>query len=461
MKRIINGQWFAGMLCVSAMLCFAVSCDKADGVTTGGNDDGGGDEPTVTEEVPSVKITTGESGEDFLTFTLLPENAAEVRYMVLPASEQAPDAAGIMNEGEQAEPAAEKEYTVSELAPSTEYAIFAAAKNSDGLTSMVASAQMTTGEHVPVVPEITISEVTVDGTTATVTYSLKDAEQAWYMCLPASESAPSADVLAADGSELPLDASAPLTIDNLEYETSYVVYAVAVSVDEEYSEVAQSAFETGEAPVAPPAVGDYYYSDGTWSTGSEAPLDGKTVIGIVFKSGAAESDMSDYTTAGIDEVHGFAVALKDVRDDSDIFSPKTAFEWSDSPLGVTSTDEDDFSGWYNTCRIEEAVAAGTSSDVIYYVTEFYDVETPESSTGWYLPSLGQLKELYSVKATVYAAMDMVDGDTLYDFSGDWYWSSTEVDDSGSAYKVNFLDSGLAVESDNIARLWRVRPVIAF
>ena len=56
---------------------------------------------------------------------------------------------------------------------------------------------------------------------------------------------------------------------------------------------------------------------------------------------------------------------------------------------------------------------------------------------------------------------MVHGDTLYDFSGDWYWSSTEVDDSGSAYKVNFLDSGLAVESDNIARLWRVRPVIAF
>lgn len=107
------------------------------------------------------------------------------------------------------------------------------------------------------------------------------------------------------------------------------------------------------------------------------------------------------------------------------------------------------------------MAAGASSDVIYYVTEFYDVETPESSTGWYLPSLGQLKELYSVKATVYAAMDMVDGDTLYDFSGDWYWSSTEVDDSGSAYKVNFLDSGLAVESDNIARLWRVRPVIAF
>ena len=58
---------------MSAVLCFAVSCDRA------GKDEGGGDEPT--ELTPSVKIATGESGEDFLTFTLIPENAAEVRYI--------------------------------------------------------------------------------------------------------------------------------------------------------------------------------------------------------------------------------------------------------------------------------------------------------------------------------------------------------------------------------------------
>lgn len=449
---------------MSAMLCFAVSCDKADGVTTGGNNEGGGDEPTVTEEVPSVKITAGESGEDFLTFSLLPENAAEVRYMVMPASEQVPDATGIMNDGEEADPTAEKEYTVSELSPSTAYVILAAAKNADGLTSMVASAEMATEDHVPVVPEVTISDVTVDGTTAAVTYSLKDAEQAWYMCLSASEAAPSADVLASDGNELPLDASAPLSIENLEYETSYVVYAAAVSVDGEYSEVASSSFETGEIPVTPPAVGDYYYSDGTWSTGSEAPLDGKTVVGVVFKSGAADSDLSDYNAAGIDEIHGFAVALSDVKDNSDPFSPKTGFEWSDSPLGVTSADQDDFSGYYNTVKIMEAIRnIGGSSDVVSYIVDFYDsqVPAPESSTGWYLPSLGQLKELYNVRSEVYAAFDMVDGDSLYDFSGDWYWSSTESGEDGTVYKVNFLDSGLVVESDDIARLWKVRPVLAF
>lgn len=456
MKKNFYLNKLAGMLCMSAVLCFAVSCDRA------GKDEGGGDEPT--ELTPSVKIATGESGEDFLTFTLIPENAAEVRYMVLPASDPAPDAAGIMNEGKSADPVSEKEYTAAELIPSTGYVIFAAARNSEGLTSMVAKADMTTREHVPIVPEVTISEIKVDGNSAFVTYSLKDADAAFCVCLPSSEPAPSADILSADGSNLPLDVSEPLSIKNLEYEASYVFYAVAVSADKEYSDVASCAFETGKPPVTPPAVGDYYYSDGTWSSGSESPLDGKTVVGVVFKSGAADSDLSDYNAAGIDEIHGFAVALSDVKDNSDPFSPKTGFEWSDSPLGVTSADQDDFSGYYNTVKIMEAIGnIGGSSDVVSYIVDFYDsqVPAPESSTGWYLPSLGQLKELYNVRSEVYAAFDMVDGDSLYDFSGDWYWSSTESGEDGTVYKVNFLDSGLVVESDDIARLWKVRPVLAF
>ena len=114
----------------------------------------------------------GESGEDYLTFTLTPENAAELRYLVVPASEQQYDAVGVMEDGEEADASDGGEYTVSGLEPSTDYLVLAAARNSDGLTSLLASAEMTTGEHVAVLPEITLGNVSIDGTSAT--FSCRD-----------------------------------------------------------------------------------------------------------------------------------------------------------------------------------------------------------------------------------------------------------------------------------------------
>ena len=62
-----------------------------------------------------------------------------------------------------------------------------------------------------------------------------------------------------------------------------------------------------------------------------------------------------------------------------------------------------------------------------------------------------------------AAVTEAGGTTLYDFSGDWYWSSTETDESGtSVYKVNFIDGNFVVEKETgLSRLWKVRPILAF
>lgn len=86
-----------------AALGLASSCAPDDNIV-GGN---GGD-----IAVPSVKIIPGESGEDYLTFTLTPENAAELRYLVVPASEQQYDAVGVMEDGEEADASDGGEYTV-------------------------------------------------------------------------------------------------------------------------------------------------------------------------------------------------------------------------------------------------------------------------------------------------------------------------------------------------------------
>ena len=60
----------------------------------------------------------------------------------------------------------------------------------------------------------------------------------------------------------------------------------------------------------PPKVGDYFYSDGTFSTEREAS---KTCIGIVFYVGQHENDGSDYSATGIGQAkcHGYAVAVQD------------------------------------------------------------------------------------------------------------------------------------------------------
>ena len=63
---------------------------------------------------------------------------------------------------------------------------------------------------------------------------------------------------------------------------------------------------TVKAPVAAIHIGDYFYSDGTWSTDKKS---GKTVVGIVFaQANAAASDpilLRDYPTCS----NGLVVAL--------------------------------------------------------------------------------------------------------------------------------------------------------
>lgn len=73
-------------------------------------------------------------------------------------------------------------------------------------------------------------------------------------------------------------------------------------------------------------VGDYYYSDGSWSDGgyrlltdgtclqeNVPPLVGKTCIGIVFAVGHSDYDTSNYRNTGIrqDKCQAYVIALKD------------------------------------------------------------------------------------------------------------------------------------------------------
>lgn len=75
-------------------------------------------------------------------------------------------------------------------------------------------------------PSVAIGEITPQSDRLTFALTLRDAEKAYYLCLPATESVPSAETLAAQG--IPVSQSQTVTVDGLQPETAYTISAVAM-----------------------------------------------------------------------------------------------------------------------------------------------------------------------------------------------------------------------------------------
>lgn len=78
-------------------------------------------------------------------------------------------------------------------------------------------------------PSVAIGEITPQSDRLTFALTLRDVEKAFYLCLPATESAPSAETLAAQG--IPVSQSQTVTVDGLLPETAYTISAVAMQGD--------------------------------------------------------------------------------------------------------------------------------------------------------------------------------------------------------------------------------------
>lgn len=171
--------------------------------------------------------------------------------------------------------------------------------------------------------------------------------------------------------------------------------------------------DTPDTPDTPadPKIGDYFYSDGTWSDGGlvsinadgtdpvwadvkPAPLEGKTVIGIVFttdQSRMAASDIADGYT------HGYVIACKNICDPNNKF-PETVYysreDEFDTLRGakLASTWYGNIAGRENTSTVLEKYG-DTAYDLVpmfYYGAKEFKVAAPESTSGWFIPSTGQL-----------------------------------------------------------------------
>ena len=97
-------------------------------------------------------------------------------------------------------------------------------------------------------PSVAIGEITPQSDRLTFALTLRDAEKAFYLCLPATESAPSAETLAAQG--IPVSQSQTVTVDGLLPETAYTISAVAMQGDR-LGSVATASATTAPSDAAP------------------------------------------------------------------------------------------------------------------------------------------------------------------------------------------------------------------
>ena len=271
----------------------------------------------------------------------------------------------------------------------------------------------------------------------------------------------------------------------------------------------------GEYSLDKAAPGDFYCSKetGEANTGYVVPQEAVSVlkqhrcIGIVFYTGRHETDQSDYSkpltengpTIPDGKFHGYVVALTDVHDGS-----SDRLRWEYGPGNVynqaigASTSTSDWQGYSNSLKFHEFVNNDDNKEAGWEMKHFpaalacetygnrttdqdgnpangkYDwqkpLAAPSNTSGWFLPSCGQLSHLYANRSLLSARMTDVKNSTPADcnykgkikwFSTSlYYWSSAEYSDYPSyAWSVYFRSGNGYNFSKNLTG--GVRAVLAF
>lgn len=218
----------------------------------------------------------------------------------------------------------------------------------------------------------------------------------------------------------------------------------ALAVPEGAEPKSASCIVTVKAPTNPIAIGDYYYSDGTWSTALDAS---KTVIGVVFATtNAVASDtklLSDYSNC----TNGLVVSVNEYNSVMGYISYSSAYsfmtgvggDWGNTTLA---------NGYSNTVTLAQYSANNSYVDGYssYYAQLFRNdsngvpyqhtkkVTPPASASAWYIPSFYEMQQLAANMSKVNDSLSAVGGDSI---SSGAYWLSTLYQQNKNMYTYTF------------------------
>ena len=164
-------------------------------------------------------------------------------------------------------------------------------------------------------------------------------------------------------------------------------------------------------------IGDYYYSDGTWSDGGlrriysdgsmeiatpkPAPMlntesgASRTVIGIVFQTDPNRIGTAEKSKLGEGNVHGLVMAVKSISGATTWGPP--GFEVNMTKCDSKKKNYNDISGYGNCEFIRNNHGHFTNHPALKAADDWNasdsEYKAPENTTGWFLPSSGQLWDI--------------------------------------------------------------------
>lgn len=260
--------------------------------------------------------------------------------------------------------------------------------------------------------------------------------------------------LFADGKSTKLPANISMTLDNGVI-TSISTQEMVLAANTLYN---LSTSVISDEVDTDPKVGDYFYTNGTWSTELES---NKTVAGVVFavKGDGTESAIDSDVTGNYPDVEGatdvlaWVLAAKDASTGANV-----KFYAGDASMSLPENmgeGKDDIKGYSNTAlwvKASETDYEAASTAKAYNVEITGDTKT----SGWYLPSIGQMLALGKVYAEKgendtttslavkksFEALTAGGGDSAAAMTLGNYWTSTggtSGTDAG-AYRISFADA---------------------
>lgn len=208
-------------------------------------------------------------------------------------------------------------------------------------------------------------------------------------------------------------------------------------------------------------MGDYYYSDGTTSDGGLRAMvngvaqdytaadteSGKTVLGVVFYVGRHPEDNGDYIDKNGNPmtVHGYVINR---TEGTDQHHNGGGTNWG------TFVSTTDFNGYFNTQKLQ-AISPGYN-DMMNYVRSLSNA--PQTTSGWFLPSIGQLIYIKKNYSQVIDKSFQKCGGVMGRGWQHYYWTSTEVNASNS-YNINWDSGSYGSKAKNSGAM--VRTALAF
>lgn len=256
-------------------------------------------------------------------------------------------------------------------------------------------------------------------------------------------------------------------------------------------------------------IGDYFYSDGTWSDGGlrkiyadgsmhidyykPVPLRGKTVVGIVFQTDKSRIGKKEKEKlGGENKAHGLVMAVKNANAaEKVIWSNESRYLDFLNDCVSKSNNYSDISG-YGNCESIRSLEGNFDKYPALQAVDGYNTTcpVPTTTTGWYLPSSGQWWDIlqnlggcpaladgyqqtssdineffWSNQGNVPDALNKwmwgIDGWDKFSYYHQ-FWSSSKFKGNTMRYWVANSDDGwISCQWGNVNFQLYVRPVLAF